>query len=97
MDRDAVAAARWLGLAAEQGERGAQVLLGRLYLEGEGVEQDLVRSVAWLRVASMGEAAEEMEAELLARAVRGLSEVDRQRAEALARELQARLPVLDER
>ena len=41
---DYVEAAKWYRLAAEQGEPGAQRALGRLYLRGNGVEQNVCES-----------------------------------------------------
>jgi TPR repeat protein len=36
---------------AEQGEPYAQLAIGEIYFEGNGVSQDLVRAYAWLYVA----------------------------------------------
>ena len=41
-----------LRVRAEQGDAEAQYRLGRMYLDGEGVAQDHVQSVAWFRKAA---------------------------------------------
>ena len=45
-------AAKWLQLAAKQGNPGAQYNLGLLYYYGDGVLQDNLMSHMWLNVAS---------------------------------------------
>ncbi len=45
-------AARWYRGAAERGKTAAQVLLGGMYTEGRGVEQDLVEAYSWFAVAA---------------------------------------------
>lgn len=37
---------------AEQGEPYAQLTIGEIYMEGAGVEQDLVQAYAWFAVSS---------------------------------------------
>jgi TPR repeat protein len=49
------AAAKWYRKAAERGLTSAQVLLGSMYAEGRGVEQDLVQAYAWLHLAAIDE------------------------------------------
>ena len=46
------AAAKWYRKAAERGLTSAQVLLGSMYAEGRGVEQDFVHAYAWLHLAA---------------------------------------------
>ena len=50
---DYVEAAKWYRLAAEQGEPGAQRALGRLYLRGNGVEQNVCESARWYHRAAV--------------------------------------------
>lgn len=38
--------------AAEQGNRNAQYLLGRMYEQGQGVAQDYVQAYMWLSIAA---------------------------------------------
>jgi len=38
---------------AEEGNRAAQMLLGRLYFEGHGIPQDVVQAEMWLILAAM--------------------------------------------
>lgn len=47
-----VEAARWFRMAAEQGHAEAQVELGYIYAEGQGVSQDHVEAVRWFRLAA---------------------------------------------
>jgi TPR repeat protein len=49
VQKDYVQAAFWLTKAAEQGNMDAQLKLGKLYLEGQGVPQDDDVAVAWIR------------------------------------------------
>lgn len=44
--KDYVQAAYWYRKAAEQGDGGAELLLGDMYAEGAGVSQDLLRRLA---------------------------------------------------
>jgi TPR repeat protein len=46
---DYMQAAFWLTKAAEQGNMDAQLKLGKMYLEGQGVPQDDDVAVAWIR------------------------------------------------
>ncbi|MDE0217777.1 MAG: tetratricopeptide repeat protein [Spirochaetaceae bacterium] len=48
-----VEAAKWYRLAAAQGEPGAQRVLGRLYLRGNGVEQNVCESARWYHRAAV--------------------------------------------
>ena len=50
--RDSAQAAGWYGRAAEQGNAHAQLSLGRMYLDGEGVPQDYTRAYGWLNLAA---------------------------------------------
>ncbi len=47
-------AARWMTQAAEQGHRGAQSVLGWLYMSGRGVKHDDRTAARWLRLAAQG-------------------------------------------
>ena len=38
---------QWYSIAAEQGNKEAQCNLGRLFFEGNGVEQDFVKAIEW--------------------------------------------------
>ena len=49
--RDERNAAQWLRRAAEQGEPGAQFLLGHLYMQGLGLPKDAREGTAWIRKA----------------------------------------------
>ena len=49
---DYVSAVRWLSLAADQGEVDAQVTLGVMYANGEGVPEDDAEAVRWYRLAA---------------------------------------------
>lgn len=49
--RSPAEAARWFGMAAEQGHPQSQAILGFMYLEGTGVAADLVQSHKWLNLA----------------------------------------------
>ena len=48
-DREAV---RWYRLAAEQGDADAQLNLGIMYFNGEGVPQDYVQAHKWFNLAA---------------------------------------------
>jgi TPR repeat protein len=50
--QDKTAAAARFRLAASQGNRWAQGLLGSMYMTGSGVAQDYVEAVAWYRLAA---------------------------------------------
>ena len=43
-------AAQWYEKAAMQDQANAQFSLGEMYLDGAGVEQDLVKAYAWIHV-----------------------------------------------
>jgi len=45
-------AAKWLRLAAEQGDAGAQTNLGNAYGRGQGVIQDNVYAHMWFNIAA---------------------------------------------
>lgn len=47
-------AAEWLLIASEAGDSTAQHHLGRLYIQGSGVEQDYVQAHKWLNIAAAG-------------------------------------------
>lgn len=52
MPRDPAEAARWLELAAQQGNQYAQYQLGKLLLQGEGVPKDAEAAVRWLTASA---------------------------------------------
>jgi len=47
-------AARWMTLAAEEGHRGAQSVLGWMHMSGVGVKHDDATAAKWLRAAAEG-------------------------------------------
>jgi TPR repeat protein len=51
--KDAVRAVGWFQKAAQQGNPKAQLCLGIMYCNGEGVPKDLVESYAWLNLAAV--------------------------------------------
>ena len=54
---NAVEAARWFGMAAEQGLAEAQLQLGSLYYKGQGVAQDFGQALYWfIQAAEHGNA-----------------------------------------
>lgn len=55
--RDFTQAAAWLKLAAQQNEAEAQYFLARLFLEGNGIEQDRAEAMVWFyRAGAQGHA-----------------------------------------
>ncbi len=52
MPEDDAEAVKWYGKAAEQGNAGAQCLLGVMYANGEGVLEDYVRAYSWYNLAA---------------------------------------------
>ena len=50
--QDIKEAIRWYRLAAEQGNIGAQILLGEVYLQGEESLQDIEEAMIWFRMAA---------------------------------------------
>ncbi len=53
-ERDAAAAARWFGLAAENGDPRAANNLGQMYLAGDGVPKSQKDGLKWLLAAANG-------------------------------------------
>jgi hypothetical protein len=53
LEKDKLRAAKWLGLAAEKGHRGAQALLGHMLFRGDGVPRQAGRGLMWLTIASV--------------------------------------------
>ena len=51
---DLASALHWFQLAAEQGMRDAQYVLGDLYENGRGVSADLEQAYAWYALAAAG-------------------------------------------
>lgn len=79
---DEARAAAWLRRAAWRGDALARNRLALLYATGRGVEEDRVEAAAWhLLAASQG-----LDDERLDGALAGLSQEERARAEALARD-----------
>ncbi len=54
LEKDKLRAAKWLGLAAEKGHRGAEALLGHMLFRGDGVPRQTARGLMWLAIASAG-------------------------------------------
>ena len=53
---DALQAAKWYRLAAEQGDSSAQLVLAKLYLNGEGLPENYIQVHKWSNLAaSVGE------------------------------------------
>lgn len=52
--KDAVAARRYLSLAAAQGQRNAAFLLGQIYWKGDGTDKDIAEAAKWWLVAYKG-------------------------------------------
>ena len=52
LPQDYKQAKRWSKLAAEQGDSGAQLLLGIMYYEGKGTVQDFKESARFIKLAS---------------------------------------------
>jgi hypothetical protein len=48
---DSGEAAKWFRVGAEQGNGGAQDMLGKLYMQGNGVATDYVQAYKWFRLA----------------------------------------------
>jgi hypothetical protein len=53
LEKDKLRAAKWLGLAAEKGHRGAQALLGHMLFRGDGVPRQAARGLMWLTIANV--------------------------------------------
>jgi len=54
VSQDDVEAAKWCRRAAEQGNAMAQMLLGAIYHNGQGVPQDYVQAQMWLTLVGDG-------------------------------------------
>ena len=67
---------------AEQGEPYAQLTIGEMYMEGAGVEQDLIQAYAWFAVA-LHQGVDEAEA-IINHLLGKLSEDDQHQAKAIA-------------
>lgn len=52
--KDAVAARRYLSLAAAQGQRNAAFLLGQIYWKGDGTDKNIAEAAKWWLVAYKG-------------------------------------------
>ena len=52
MPQDYAQAAEWYRKAADQGFAGAQVNLGLLYANGQGVARDYAEALKWFRSAA---------------------------------------------
>lgn len=71
--------------AAIWGHKGAQYVLGELYLQGKGVAKDPVTGYAWLEVAS--EAPDRNFIRARKAAAKNLTDAQKQQADALAQKL----------
>ena len=49
---DSARAAEWVGKAAQAGHPGAQLDFGKLHIQGQGVEVDLVEAYQWIWLAT---------------------------------------------
>ena len=49
---DSTRAAEWVGKAAEAGHPGAQLDFGKLHIQGQGVEVDMVEAYRWIWLAT---------------------------------------------
>ncbi len=67
---------------AEQGEPYAQLTIGEIYMEGAGVEQDLIQAYAWFAVA-LHQGVDEAEA-IIDHLLSKLSADDQAQAKAMA-------------
>jgi len=54
LTKDRIAAIRWLALAAKEGHRPSQALLGHMLFAGEGVADERARGLMWLELAQDG-------------------------------------------
>lgn len=81
-------ALKWLRFAADQGDGNAQLSLGRLYSEGNGVPQDRVLAHKWfiLATARLSGVARDKAVTLRDKASKGLTVNQRAEAEVLARQ-----------
>lgn len=52
MNGEKIQSAKWFRMAAEQGHRRSQLLLGAMYRQGEGVPKDMVLAYMWTSIAS---------------------------------------------
>ena len=55
LQADNVGPLRWYLQGAEQGNASSQFQLGRMYLAGEGVEQDFEQARRWFRLSALQE------------------------------------------
>ena len=53
---DTARAAEWVGKAAQAGHSGAQLDFGKLHIQGQGVEVDLVEAYQWIWLATWADA-----------------------------------------
>lgn len=83
-------AARWYKLAAEKGHAGAQAQLGRLMLEGAGIQKSPVKGLMWLSIAQLGGRGDPTIQALHEEAFSGAEEAQRRAAVALAEDWVAR-------
>jgi TPR repeat protein len=67
---------------AEHGEPYAQLTIGEIYMEGSGIEQNMVQAYAWFAVA-LHQGVEEAEA-IMNHVLEELSEADQLEAKAIA-------------
>lgn len=85
-DESARQAARWYKLAANKGHLGAQVMLGRLMLEGIGDKPNTVHGLMWLSIARQSRPSDAEIRTLHEQAFAAASEMERARARAMAQD-----------
>jgi uncharacterized protein len=66
--KDWTLAAKWYEAAAENGDSGAQYIIGSFYEHGDGVERDLNKALAWyVQAARQGDIGAALQAKDVAR------------------------------
>lgn len=83
-DKDLHRAAAWYKAAAEQGLPDAQLNLGLMYLAGRGVDREMVLAHMWLAIAR--EFGDDRAVQALALAEQGMSPLQIEQAERLAKQ-----------
>ncbi len=88
--KDQRQAARWYKLAAQKGHARAQAQLGRLMLEGVGIQRSPVKGLMWLSIAQLGGRGDPTIQALHEEAFSAAEEAQRRAAIALAEDWVAR-------
>jgi hypothetical protein len=88
--KDQRQAARWYKLAAEKGHARAQAQLGKLMLEGVGIQKSPVKGLMWLSIAQFGGRGDPAIQALHEEAFSAAEEAQRRAAVALAEDWVAR-------